>query len=125
MIATRSFEIRSSGRPEPMLITGQIERLVRGSGQANGLACIFVPGSGAVLLTLDCPGGSLEGAGQLIQELLRLSDVPDVLSNLTSTSQVFPIVRGQLQRATWQEILLVDFVTEERWHHITVQMLGE
>lgn len=125
MIATRSFEIRSSGRPEPMLITGQIERLVRSSGQVNGLACVFVPGSGISLLTLECPGGNLEGAGKLIDELLQLSRSADLLSNLTGTSQIFPFVRGQLQRATWQEILLVDFVREERWHHVTVQLQGE
>lgn len=125
MIATRSFEIRSSGRPDPMLITGQIERLVRSSGQVNGHACVFVPGSGIGLLSLDCPGGSLEPAEKLIQQLLGLGDAPDLLANLTASGRIFPFVRGQLQRATWQEILLVDFVPEERWHQVTVQLQGE
>ena len=86
---------------------------------------MFVPGSGISLLTLECPGGSLAVASELVEALLQLNASPDVLSNLTRTSQVFPFVRGQLQRSTWQEILLVDFVKEERWHHVTVQLQGE
>lgn len=124
MAVIRSFEIRSSGRPEPQLITGQIDRLVRSGGLATGLAQIFVPGSGVSLLSVDCPGGSLEPAEATIRELLRLSDSPDLLSNLARPQACFPFARGQLQRATWQELLLVDFVPEERWHHVTVLLVG-
>lgn len=125
MIATRSFEIRSSGRPEPMVITGQIERLIRSSGQQNGHVCLFVPGGGIGLLSLECPGGQLEPAHRLIQELTALSESANLLANLSGSGRVFPFVRGQLQRTPWQEILLVDFVREERWHQITVQLQGE
>lgn len=123
-MVSKTFEIRSPGRPEPMLITGQIERLVRSSGLVNGLVSVFVPGTGVSLLTVECPGGSLDNADKLIQELLNLSSSPELLSNLTRTSGTLPFVRGQLQRATWQELVLVDFVPEERWHHVTVQILG-
>lgn len=123
-MVSKVFEIRSPGRPEPMLITGQIERLVRSSGLVNGLVGVFVPGTGVSLLTVECPGGSLDNAEKLIQELLNISSSPELLSNLTCTSGTLPFVRGQLQRATWQELVLVDFVLEERWHHVTVQILG-
>lgn len=124
MVVSKTFEIRSPGRPDPMLITGQIERLVRSSGLVTGLVGVFVPGTGISLLTAECPGGSLEGVEALIAGLLRISDNPELLSNLTRTAGTFPFLRGQLQRSTWQELLLVDFVPEERWHHVSVQMIG-
>ncbi|MGV3523723.1 MAG: YjbQ family protein [Candidatus Sericytochromatia bacterium] len=125
MVVHRSFEIRSSGRPTPQLITGQVERLVRSSGISNGLALVFVPGSGAALLSVDCPGGQLQAAERVIEELHVLSSNPDVCSSLGGTSLSFPVVKHQLVRATWQEILLVDFVPSERWHPISVQLMGE
>jgi thiamine phosphate synthase YjbQ (UPF0047 family) len=108
-----------------MSITGQVERLVRSSGLVNGLAHIFVQGSGLVLFSLDCPGGNLGAAEKLIQGLQGLDQSSALLSVLCPPSQCFPFVRGQLQRATWQELILVDFAPEERWHQVIVQLIGE
>jgi len=125
VLISRSFEMRSAGNPTPVLLTGQIERLVRSSGCEQGLVHVFLPGSGAALVTLDCPGGELQPATQMIQAALAISEQPDLLSNWLGTSQIFPVLRQQLHRATWQEILLVDFKPEPRWHQIQVQISGE
>lgn len=125
MIVTRHFEMRSTGKAEPLAVTSQIERLVRSSGLVNGSVQIFVPGTGCSLLSVECPGGNLQAVEDVIAELLKLTVHPATLSNLVPSAYSLPFVKGQLQRSTWQEILLVDFLSEERWHQIVVQLIGE
>lgn len=125
MAVTRSFEHRSSGELNPELITGQVDRLVRSAGISQGLVQIFLPGSGAALLTVTCPQGDLTLAREVVREARQLSEHPHLLSALLGTSLSFPVMRQQLPLATWQEILLVDFLPEPRWHQIQVQILGE
>ena len=124
MAVTRSFEHRSSGTAQPDLITGQIDRLVRSEQIAQGIVTVFLPGSGAALLTVTCPQGDLLAARQVIQDALEVCHNPNLLSNLLGTSLTFPVVRQQLPLATWQEIVLVDFLPASRWHQVYVQIIG-
>lgn len=116
----RSFELRSSGQPEPLLLTGQLERLVRASQCEAGLLQVCVSGSGAALLSVDCPEGNLQPLQELIQDALRLSDNPHLLSALLGSSLSLPVQRQQLLRATWQEVALVDLMPVKRWHQVQV-----
>lgn len=122
---TRSFEIRSPGSLEPQVITGQIERLVRNAGLQEAQASLFLPGSGAALLSVDCPNGQFEPVQRVLAAAQQLTSDPDLLGILLGSQLAFPVLRGQLQRALWQEIFLVDFSAQARWHQVTVQMLGE
>ncbi|MBF2055405.1 MAG: YjbQ family protein [Candidatus Sericytochromatia bacterium] len=116
----RSFELRSSGTPEPLLLTSQLERLVQSCQYSAGLMQVYVPGSGAALLSVDCPEGDLSPLQQTIADALRLSENPHLLSALLGTRLALPFQRQKLLRATWQEIALVEWMPMARWHQIQV-----
>lgn len=120
----RSFELRSSGTPDPLLLTDQLERLVRSSSYEAGLLQVYVPGSGASLITVDCPEGNLNPLQQAIAAALALSDNPHLLSALLGSSLTLPFQRQKLLRATWQEVALVEWMPVARWHQIQVLLLA-
>lgn len=120
MHVSSGFEMRSPGPPSPQVITGQVERLVRQTGYKTAQCTVYLPGSGAGLFTVDCPGGDYQHAEDLIKEWLGLSTQPNVLSALMGNQIVLPVLRGQIVRATWQEYFLIDFCGHSRWHQITV-----
>lgn len=124
MVLNHQVEIRSPEDTPLVLITGQVERLIRSASQANALAHLYVQGSGVALISLDCPEGNLQSAYDVIAEARRLSDHPDFLSSLFGNTLSFAVQRQQLQLATWQEIFLVEFTGRSRWHQLHVQIMG-
>ena len=90
---------------------------------AEGLCFIALQGSGAALLSMECPEGDMGYAKQVVEAATALSQSPGLLSSLLGTSLHLPVQKGQLLRSTWQEIILVDFVNTPRLHCITVHVL--
>jgi thiamine phosphate synthase YjbQ (UPF0047 family) len=120
---TMQFELRSSGDPEPHSLTDTLQRLVQRKQITEGLCFIALQGSGAALLSVDCPEGDMTQAQQVIEAAQRLDQSPHLLSSLLGTSLHLPIHKGQLLRSTWQEIILVDFIDTPRLHTVTVHVL--
>ncbi len=120
MHVSSGFELRSPGPPNPQVITGQVERLIRQTGYKSAQTTVFLPGSGAGLFTVDCPGGDLKQADLLVQSWLKLSTEPNLLSAMMGNHLILPVVRAQMVRSTWQEFFLIDFSEQPRWHQVTV-----
>lgn len=114
------FELRSAGHRTPYGITDQVQRLVQRQGGAQGMCFVTLQGSGVALLSVECPEGDESPVHTVLNEAQQLSSEPYFLATLLGASLQFPVVRGQLQRATWQEIFLVDFMPIPRLHQISV-----
>lgn len=114
------FELRSTGDRTPYGITDQVQRLVQRQGKAQGMCFVTLPGSGVSLLSVECPEGDETPLYTLISEAQQLSSEPCFLATILGNALQFPVVRGQIQRATWQEIFLVDFMPVPRLHQIHV-----
>ena len=114
------FELRSTGDRTPYGITDQVQRLVQRQAREEGMCFVTLPGSGVSLLSVECPEGDETPLQNLLSEAQHLSSDPYFLATILGASLQFPVVRGQLQRATWQEIFLVDFLSVPRLHQINV-----
>lgn len=118
------FELRSSGKLEPHGLTDPIQRLVQHKNNVEGICFISLQGSGAALLSVDCPEGDMTNVHSVIKAAQELNQDPHLLSSLLGTSLHLPVQKGQLLRSTWQEIILVDFVDIPRLHTVTVHVLS-
>jgi secondary thiamine-phosphate synthase enzyme len=128
MVITRVFEIKTDGRTALINITGQVERLLRSSRVAEGLLNVFIPGNTVAITTLTCEGGNLSQQEAIWKNhaffKTEETDI-QIKTALIGSSLSLPFSRGQLLLGTWQEIVLVDFGNDERWHQVSVQMQGE
>lgn len=128
MIITRNFEIKTNGNHEIHDITGQVSRIVKSSGLPDGLVTIFVPGNTMGVTTIECEGGQRGRLPESFAKLDFLGHTPEdiqVKAALMGTSMTLPFARGALPLSIWQQIILIDFGQGERWHLITVQVMGD
>ncbi len=121
------FERHSGPEVVPLWLTDPVKRLVQQQcfqqKLETGLCFVSLPGSGAALFSVDCPEGDPQHASEVIQAARRLNTSPHFLSAMLGTHLHFPVIRGQLYTATWQEIVMVDFVDAPRTHTIHVRVL--
>lgn len=138
-VEPHQFEISTQGNSQVLNITDQVAHCV-GSGKiSDGTATVFVIGStGAVTTTEFEPGlvkHDLKAAlEQIAPEEGRYrheetwhddNGHAHVRASLMGPSLTVPIIKGQLQLGTWQQIVLLDFDTRPRSRRIIVQVIGE
>lgn len=128
MIITRNFEIKTTGHHEIHDITGQVSRLVKTSGLPDGLVTVFIPGNTVGITTIECEGGQRGRLPNSFAKLNFLGEEPEdaqVKTALVGTSLTLPFTKSNLPLSIWQQIVLIDFGQGERWHLLTVQIIGE
>jgi thiamine phosphate synthase YjbQ (UPF0047 family) len=111
-----------------MVITGQVERLVRASGIGSGIVALCGQGVGAAIFCLEGDDTKLGQWTDRLTEVLAKQDPEfstQLLSQLYGQSLVLPIERSTLIHDSWQQIVVVDFGSQPRRRLISVQMLGE
>jgi thiamine phosphate synthase YjbQ (UPF0047 family) len=125
---TRTIELTTPGTATPIVITGQVERLVRASGITTGIVALCGQGVGAAVFCLEGDDTRLGVWTDRLGGWLTKQD-PEVaaqlLSQMYGQSLVLPIERSNLLHDPWQQIVLVDFGPQPRRRLITVQMLGD
>lgn len=132
------FQIRTKGFSDVLDITQKIEQSVSSSKIKNGILNIFVPGSTAGITTIEYEPGVIEDLKKVIERLVpqnihydhdsRWGDgngFSHVRASLLGPSLSVPIVNGDLQLGTWQQIVLIDFDNRPRTREICVQIIGE
>lgn len=110
-------EVRSRGRRDMVAITGEVERVVRSSGVAEGLCHVFVPHTTAAVVVNE--NADPDVARDLVAAYEAM--VPDVrfahaegnsdahlLATLLGESVVLPVVGGDLRLGRWQGVFLVE-----------------
>lgn len=137
-VQSTTYQIKTRGFNDTHDLTPQVREFVRTSAVANGVVSVFVPGSTAGITTIEYESGVLEDLKRAIERLVpqgihydhdaRWGDgngFSHVRAALLGPSLSIPLVNGELQLGTWQQITLIDFDNRPRSREIVVQVVGE
>jgi secondary thiamine-phosphate synthase enzyme len=137
-VHSSTFQINSNGASDIRDITPNVERVLHDSSIADGLLTVFVPGSTAGITTIEYEPGVVNDFRNAIERLIphtfhydhdsRWGDgngYSHVRAALLGPSLTVPVIEGELQLGTWQQIILVDFDNRARNREIVVQIVGE
>ena len=118
-------------------VTGDVEDLVRESGVADGVVVVALVGSTGAVTTIEYEGGALSDLRDALEQVAPVdahyehnarwgdgNGFSHVRSALLKTSISIPIVDGQLQLGTWQQVVLINFDNRSRSRTIAVQVMG-
>ncbi len=137
-VQSATYQIKTRGFSDTHDLTPRVREFLRASGVANGVVSVFVPGSTAGITTIEYESGVLEDLKRAIERLApqgihydhdaRWGDgngFSHVRAALLGPSLSIPLVKGELQLGTWQQITLIDFDNRPRSREIVVQIVGE
>jgi secondary thiamine-phosphate synthase enzyme len=119
-------------------LTQDVAQILAQSGVHEGQVLVFTPGSTAGITTIEFESGVVFDLEQAIERLAprdmhydhdaRWGDgngYSHVRAALLGPSMAVPVIDGQLQLGTWQQIVLCDFDNRPRERRIIVQVMGE
>ena len=116
----------------------EILALVRKSGTRNGIACVQLVGSTGAVTTIEYEPGALADLRRALEELApadghyahneRWHDgngFSHLRSALLKTGISIPIVDGELQLGTWQQVVAINMDTRDRRRELAVVIVGD
>ena len=116
-------------------ITDQVHQACRRSGTAQGVAHLFVVGSTAALSTIEYEPGAVTDLKDALERIAPIdghykhneawqdgNGYAHLRAALMKPSLSIPIVDGNLQLGTWQQVILLDFDNRPRTREIHVQV---
>jgi secondary thiamine-phosphate synthase enzyme len=135
-VHTGLLRLETEGEGQIVDLTEGVEAVVRQSGVASGIVCVFVTGSTAAVTTMEYePGGVADLRAALerlvpregrYQHNVRNNDDnahAHLRASLLGASESVPLVAGRLVLGTWQQLVLIDFDDRPRRREIHVQVL--
>jgi secondary thiamine-phosphate synthase enzyme len=138
MIYQREIRAAAAGHGDVKDITGEVVRLVAASGIQTGIAQVFVTGSTAAIVTIECEPGLARDLPEMLDRLVPPSRSygheqawhdGNGHSHLQATtlgpSLSLPISRGEPALGTWQQIVLVECDIRARERTVVVTVMGE
>ncbi len=128
---------RSSAGTDVFDMSAEARGFVRDAGMAEGQLLIFVPGSTAVVTTIEYETGVVEDLVQAIERLIP-SDIPykhdlrwgdgngysHVRAAFLKPSLTVPVWGGEMILGTWQQIVLIDFDNKPRKRNVVLHLMG-
>jgi secondary thiamine-phosphate synthase enzyme len=118
-------------------ITRHVSEKVSETGISEGHVLLFIPGSTAALTTIEYESGVIEDLKEAFERLVpkEISYRHDakwgdgngyshVRAALSGPSLAIPIIAGEMQLGTWQQIILLDFDNRPRKRRVTGQVTG-
>ncbi len=138
MIFTAYINLKTQGHTDILDITQEVSNYITESGISTGLVNIFCPGSTGSITTIEFEPGVIEDLRRAIERIAP-SDIPyehnkrwgdgngysHVRAALLKPSLTIPIIDGQLQLGTWQQIVFIDFDNRPRKRTLIVQIIGQ
>jgi len=137
-ISNQSIEIDTEGLGDIHDLTAEIRDFIRKADCRDGLLTVFVPGSTAGITTIEYESGAIEDLKDAIERIApadmryahdaRWGDgngVSHVRAALLGPSISVPVMDGEPQLGTWQQVILVDFDNRPRRRRVVLQMTGE
>lgn len=139
MVKTEKIQLSTKGNSDIHNITGQVQRILAGSGLSEGTVTLFNVGSTAGITTTEYEPGLAKHDIKAAFERIAPENAryehektwhddnghSHVRAALLGPSLSVPVVDGQLALGTWQQIILVDFDTRPRNRTIICQIIGE
>lgn len=130
--------VNTEGDTHIVDITGELERVVAGSGVRTGQCTAMVVGSTAALTTLEYEPGLVTrdmaeafeivapADGRYLHEQTWHDDNghSHVRAALVGPSLALPVVDGAIPLGTWQQVVLMDFDTRPRDRRVVVTVMG-
>ena len=134
---TVTHDIRTKGHNDCVEITDIVRDAVKQAKLREGLATVFVTGSTAGVTTIEYEPGLVRDLKDAVQRLfpedLRYAHhdtggddngFSHLRASFIGPSLSVPVVNGQLQLGTWQQIVLIDFDTRPRSRSNLIQLMG-
>jgi len=138
MVRTEQLRLRTRGHADIHDLTSNLERLLQESGLMEGLLTVFTPSSTSAVTTIEYEPGALEDLKRALDRLAPPDDDyrhneawgdgnghAHVRAALLKPSLTIPVLSGQLQLGTWQQVVFIDFDVRPRSRALVVQLLGE
>jgi secondary thiamine-phosphate synthase enzyme len=137
-VITRRLSLSTEGEDDVIDITGEVQRVVDESGVDDGVTVVFVPGSTAVVTTIEYEPGLAKDFPDMLARVAP-QDIEyehqkawhdgngrsHVKASLVGPSLAVPFEDGSLTLGTWQQIVLVELDTRPRQREVVVQVMGE
>ena len=137
-VHSSTYQIKTRGFNDTHDLTPRVRESLRSAGISNGIVTVFVPGSTAGITTIEYESGVLEDLKRAVERLApqnihydhdaRWGDgngFSHVRAALLGPSLSVPVLGGELQLGTWQQITLIDFDNRPRSREVIVQIVWE
>jgi len=118
-------------------LTDDVVAAVAESGIRDGIVLVFTPGSTAAITTIEFESGAVADLTRIINDLAPTGAHYDhdarwhdgngyshVRAAIMGPSLTLPLIDGELELGTWQQIVLCDFDNRPRNRRIIVQVCG-
>jgi secondary thiamine-phosphate synthase enzyme len=132
-----SITVNSKGVTDIIDLTSDVQTFVRKNQFKEGQLLIFINGSTAAISTVEYEPGLLQDIPALLEKLIPATQrykhddtwhdgngYAHLRSTIIGTSLVVPVIKGQLQLGTWQQIILLDFDNKPRTRRVILQFTG-
>ena len=137
-VGNGDISLKTAAKDEIIDITSSVAEVVQRSKVRNGLACVFVVGSTAAVTTVEHEPGLVSDMHDAMDRLYP-KDVDyehhqrwgdgnghsHIRASFVGPSITIPVVDGQLQLGTWQQIVFMEFDNKPRTRELSVQVVGE
>lgn len=126
------LEFSSSKKKELVNISSEVEKIVNQSNKRDGMCLVYTPHTtAAILINEDEPGFKTD-----IEKILEVwipegdwqhnsvdgNATAHLASALIGQSRVIPIINGDLQLGTWQQIFLVELDGPRTTRRVVIQI---
>lgn len=135
-VATDFIQVSTKGNRDVVDITGHVARIIQVKGINDGALTVFVPGSTAAVITIECEPGLKRDIDIFLEKLIPYGETyhhhdtwhddngsSHLQAALLGASLTVPIVNGSMTLGTWQQIVLVDCDTRPRDRKLVVQIV--
>jgi secondary thiamine-phosphate synthase enzyme len=136
-VHTGLLRLETEGDGQIVDLTEGVLAVVRQSGVAAGVVCVFVTGSTAAVTTMEHEPGGVADLRALLERLIpregryehnvRNEDSnahAHLRASLVGPSETVPLVAGRLVLGTWQQLVLIDFDDRPRRREVHVQVVS-
>jgi secondary thiamine-phosphate synthase enzyme len=119
-------------------VTSEIRTWIAASPLRNGILSIQLVGSTGAVTTIEYESGALQDLERAVEQLApacgdyahneRWGDgngFSHVRSALLKTGIALPVVDGEIQLGTWQQIVAINFDNRERTRELVAVVVGE
>ncbi len=133
---TETITINTQGHGDIIDITHHVREIVSTHAIADGIVCLFVPGSTAAITTIEYEPGLKKDIQIFLEKLIPRhahyyhhdtwhddNGSSHVRAAMIGPSITVPVVKGELTLGTWQQIVLIECDTRGRKRRIIVQIV--
>ncbi len=138
MVFTRKLSVFSAGEFYSAIITDLVQEIVKESGVQEGVALVFYQHTTGSVVIAEHETGILVDLEDMLEKILPvasdyahhrrghdLNGSAHIRSALLGVSVHVPIIGGDLNLGTYQELILLDMDRGQKERTVVVQVIGE